>query len=59
MPLAAHVIARLRGRTVTLDGPWSLGRWSLIVNLVGLVYLVFTSITFNFPSLSPVDSENM
>ena len=29
------------------------------VNIMALVYLLFTSITFNFPSISPVDSENM
>lgn len=26
---------------------------------MGLVYLLFTSITFNFPTLNPVNSENM
>jgi len=26
---------------------------------MALVYLLFTSITFNFPTLKPVDSENM
>lgn len=29
------------------------------MNIIGLLYLVFTSITFNFPTLAPVDSENM
>ncbi len=29
------------------------------MNLLGLLFLVFTSITFNFPTLSPVDSGNM
>jgi len=59
MPLFAHVVSRLSGRVTTLDGPWSLGRWSLPVNTIGLVYLVFAAITFNFPTLKPVDSENM
>jgi choline transport protein len=26
---------------------------------MALIYLLFTSITFNFPTLKPVDSENM
>lgn len=29
------------------------------INILALVYLLFTSITFNFPSLNPVDSKNM
>lgn len=59
MPLLVRVLARLSGKKTDLDGPWSLGKWSLLVNIIGLVYLLFTSITFNFPSVNPVDSENM
>ncbi|GAB7351499.1 hypothetical protein MBLNU459_g2145t1 [Dothideomycetes sp. NU459] len=59
MPLLARVIARFTGKETVLDGPWSLGRWGLLINAIGLVYLLFTSITFNLPTLSPVDSENM
>jgi choline transport protein len=29
------------------------------VNFVGLAYLLFACITFNFPSVYPVTSENM
>lgn len=32
---------------------------SLAVNAVGLTYLLFACITFNFPSVYPVTSENM
>ena len=59
MPLLVRVIARFTGRDTKLDGPWSLGRWGLVLNIVGLIFLLFTSITFNFPTLAPVDSENM
>jgi len=59
MPLFVGVLARLSGKVTRLDGPYSLGRWGLLLNLVGLVFLLFTSITFNFPSVNPVTSENM
>ena len=29
------------------------------MNLVGFLFLVFATITFNFPSLAPVDKDNM
>lgn len=32
---------------------------SVTVNFVGLTYLLFACITFNFPSVYPVTSENM
>jgi choline transport protein len=38
---------------------YSLGRLSIPLNVIGLVYLLFTTITFNFPGVSPVTSENM
>ena len=38
---------------------YSLGRLSIPLNIIGLVYLLFTTITFNFPGLNPVTSENM
>lgn len=59
MPLIARVIARFSGHAKVLPGPYTLGRYGLIINLVGLTFLIFTSITFNFPTLSPVDKENM
>ncbi|KAL8941715.1 MAG: hypothetical protein Q9216_002088 [Gyalolechia sp. 2 TL-2023] len=59
MPLIARVLARFYGHANVLPGPYTLGRYGLIVNLIGLTFLVFTSITFNFPTLAPVDKENM
>ena len=32
---------------------------SLTLNAIGLTYLLFACITFNFPSVYPVNSENM
>lgn len=39
--------------------PYNLGRYGIWMNTVGPVFLVFTSITFNFPTISPEDSGTM
>ncbi|PYH76870.1 GABA permease [Aspergillus uvarum CBS 121591] len=40
-------------------GPWSLGRGEIIVNIVAIVYLCFTSIFMVFPAYRPVTPSNM
>ena len=42
-----------------IGGPYNLGRLSIPLNVIGVLYLIFTTITFNFPIFSPVTSENM
>ncbi|KAL8830243.1 MAG: hypothetical protein Q9170_005826 [Blastenia crenularia] len=59
MPLLVRVIARFSGHAKILPGPYTLGRYGIYINLIGLAFLIFTSITFNFPTLAPVDKENM
>lgn len=59
MPLLVRVIAHFSGHVKVLPGPYTLGRYGIVMNLIGLTFLIFTSITFNFPTLSPVDKENM
>ena len=59
MPLLSRIIGQLNGNKKTLTGPYSLGRYGILMNVVGLAFLIFTSITFNFQTLSPVDRENM
>ncbi|KAL9596610.1 MAG: hypothetical protein Q9219_005693 [cf. Caloplaca sp. 3 TL-2023] len=59
MPLLVRVMARFSGHAKVLPGPYTLGRYGIVVNLFGLGFLIFTSITFNFPTLAPVDKENM
>ncbi|KAG9936488.1 putative GABA permease, partial [Aureobasidium melanogenum] len=59
MPICAKLLSTAMGQAIKLDGLWNLGRWSVPVNLVGAIYLLFTSITFNFPTENPVDSKNM
>ena len=59
MPLLCRIIAYYTDQVKVVPGPYSLGKYSLWLNIIGLIFLVFTSITFNFPTLYPVDSENM
>jgi choline transport protein len=49
----------MQSDTQVLSGPYTLGRYGVWVNLVGFLFLVYNCITFNFPTISPVDSENM
>lgn len=58
MPLFVRIWGRLRGED-DIDSGYSLGRLGMAFNLVGILYLVFAIITFNFPSVSPVDADNM
>ncbi|EHK99894.1 putative Choline transport protein [Glarea lozoyensis 74030] len=60
MPLLVRLISYFHGSHKQLNGPWAMKPLvSIIVNAIGLTYLVFACITFNFPSVSPVTSENM
>ena len=59
MALLVRIIAYFTGHVKVIPGPYTLGKWSVWLNLIGLLFLLFTSITFNFPTLSPVDENNM
>lgn len=60
MPLLVRIISYFSGTHKQLTGPWAMRPLvSLGCNLVGLVYLLFACISFNFPSTSPVTSDNM
>lgn len=50
MPLGVRILGKLCGDYKELDGPYKLGKYGLLLNIIGFVYLVFASITFNFPS---------
>ncbi|KAB8659327.1 hypothetical protein FH972_026216 [Carpinus fangiana] len=55
MPL----LARLLSPSHNFNGPYNLGSLSWPLSLVSLLFLLFAFITFNFPTLNPVDAENM
>ncbi|KAL8949992.1 MAG: hypothetical protein Q9222_003935 [Ikaeria aurantiellina] len=59
MPLLTRIIAYFTDHMRVIPGPYTLGRFSIWLNILGLLFLIFTSITFNFPTLNPVDEENM
>lgn len=59
IPLFARILSRFTGHAKVLPGPYTLGNWGIWLNLIGFLFLLFASITFNFPSVAPVDSENM
>jgi hypothetical protein len=60
MPLLIRLISCFSGTHRQLTGPWAMKTLvSVAVNFVGLTYLLFACITFNFPSVYPVTSENM
>lgn len=54
MPLLSRIIAYFSGHLRVIPGPYTLGRFSVWLNVLGLLFLVFTSITFNFPTVNPV-----
>lgn len=60
MPLIVRLISYFGGTHKQLSGPWAMKPMvSVAVNLAGASYLLFACITFNFPSVYPVTSENM
>lgn len=59
MPLLSRILSHITGKKHRLEGPYSLGRYGLALNIIGFLFLLFCCITFNFPSVRPVDSENM
>lgn len=58
MPLLVRVWGRLEGRH-DIDSAYSLGRFGMAFNIIGMAYLAFCVVVFNFPSVSPVNSANM
>lgn len=58
MPLIVRIWGRFQGRE-DIDSAYSLGKFGMLFNVVGLLYLTFCIVVFNFPSVSPVNSSNM
>jgi choline transport protein len=59
MPLFSRILAHFSGKKTRLEGPYSLGRWGIVLNIIGFIYLAFVCIISNLPSIKPADSENM
>lgn len=60
MALISRLLGYFTGHVTKLDGPYSFSvPVSIFLNIVGLVFLLFAAITFNFPSEYPVSHESM
>jgi len=59
MPLLARLLSLFASERVKIDGLYNLGKLSIPLNVIGFMYLLFTTITFNFPGVKPVTSEDM
>ncbi len=59
IPLFARLLARFTAHARVLPGPYSLGKWGIWINLIGFIFLAFSTVTFNLPSIAPVDKNNM
>jgi len=59
MPLLSRILAHFSGKKTRLEGPYSLGRWGIVLNIIGFIYLAFICVVSNLPSVTPVTSENM
>ncbi|MCJ1410627.1 hypothetical protein MMC19_004713 [Ptychographa xylographoides] len=59
MPLFVRILARISGHAKVLPGPYTLGKYGIVLNVVGFIFLLFASVTFNFPTVNPVDQNNM
>ena len=61
MPLLARVWSRFTtGAHKEIAGTtYSLGKWGPTLNIIGLVFLAFASIDFQFPQVGPVTADNM
>lgn len=60
MALGARLIGYFTGHVTKLTGPYAFSTpVSIGLNIVGLTFLLFASVTFNFPSTAPVNHESM
>src|SRR3954462_10259344 len=49
---------RLRAGDRFQRGPWHLGRWSRPIGIIAVVWVVFITILFMLPTVSPIDASN-
>jgi hypothetical protein len=59
MPLLSRILAHFSGKKTRLEGPYSLGRWGIVLNIVSFIYLVFICVVSNLPTVTPVTIDNM
>lgn len=55
--ILAHLVYRKRVRFI--EGPYTLGKWGLLVNTIAICWVCFISVVLFFPSTRPVTPYNM
>ncbi|KAI9791239.1 MAG: hypothetical protein M1816_004231 [Peltula sp. TS41687] len=55
--ILAHIVYRNRVRFI--QGPYTLGRWSIPINAIAICWVCFISVVLFFPSTRPVTPYNM
>jgi hypothetical protein len=58
MPALLVIVRRFEGR-YPAPGPWSLGKWGLPVNILGLAWGIYCVTFLPFPPFLPVTGESM
>jgi choline transport protein len=58
MPIVARLMSHFSGEKALMHPKFNLGRWSIPLNIISAVFLIFAAVTFNFPSAGPVNAEN-
>ena len=58
LPALLVIIRRLEGRSPA-PGPWTLGKWGLPINCLGLAWGVYCVTFLPFPPFLPVTGESM
>ena len=60
MALGSRLLGYFSGHVTQMSGPYSFSPpVSITLNILGLLFLLFASITFNFPSTYPVNEDSM
>lgn len=59
VPIVFFLWRRLSAPHSVNYGPWRLGRAGVAINVIAIIYLLFTSIFMVFPSYQPVTPSNM
>lgn len=60
MALFSRLLGYVTGYQREMKGPFSLPPWiSITLNVLGLLFLLFASITFNLPTQYPVNRDSM
>lgn len=58
IPISLLLLKRFRKEPIPF-GPWTLGRFGMLINIAALVYGAFVCIFLPFPPFQPVTAKNM